>query len=373
MMDKLSQVALAMTDGLGPTAIRKLLDAYPGEDIFALPAAELNLAFGNHRSIVENLLNKTAFPRAEEELRTAEAKHIKVLFFTDDAFPQRLNREECADSPVLLYALGDADLNARRALAVVGTRKATPYGRDTAERFVREMADLQEDDKPLVVSGLAYGIDTMAHKASLDNGLPTVAVLGHGLDRIYPAENRGLAERIVHSGGALLTEYPMGTAINPRYFPARNRIIAAMSDATLVVEASEHGGALITATMATGYQRDVFAVPGRLGDTYSRGTNNLIATNKAILARGAADIAYQLGWPSPTAAKADTQASLFPTLPPAEQRLLELIRKNGNMTLDEIVAISGLPMPKAASLMFNLEMAKAVHVLPGHLYQASNT
>ena len=177
----------------------------------------------------------------------------------------------------------------------------------------------------------------------------------------------------MHSGGALLTEYPMGTAINPRYFPARNRIIAAMSDATLVVEASEHGGALITATMATGYQRDVFAVPGRLGDTYSRGTNNLIATNKAILARGAADIAYQLGWPSPTAAKADTQASLFPTLPPAEQRLLELIRKNGNMTLDEIVTISGLPMPKAASLMFNLEMAKAVHVLPGHLYQASNT
>lgn len=371
MMDRLAQVALAMTEGLGPTAIRKLLDAYPGEDIFALPAAELRMAFGNHRAVVDNLLNKTAFARAEEELRAAEAKHIKVLFFTDEDFPQRLNREECADSPVLLYALGDADLNARRALAVVGTRKATAYGRDTTERIVKELTETAED-KTLVVSGLAYGIDTMAHKASLENDLPTVAVLGHGLDRIYPAENRSLAERIVHSGGALLTEYPMRTAINPRYFPARNRIIAAMSDATLVVEASEHGGALITATMASGYQRDVFAVPGRLGDTYSCGTNNLIATNKAILARGAADIAYHLGWPSAETAKGDKQASLFPTLPLAEQKLLDLLRKNGSMTLDEIVSLSGMPMPKAASLIFNLEMAKAVHVLPGHRYQAAN-
>lgn len=361
-----------MTDGLGPTAIRKLLDAYPGEDIFALPATELRLAFGNHRSIVDKLLNKTAFPRAEEELRTAEANHIKILFFTDEAFPQRLNRDECTDTPVMLYALGSADLNPERALAVVGTRKATPYGHDTTARFVREMAATQDSSKPLIVSGLAYGIDTAAHKASLDNGLPTVAVLGHGLDRIYPAENRSLAERIVHSGGALLTEYPMGTAINPRYFPARNRIIAAMSDATLVVEASEHGGALITATMASGYQRDVFAVPGRLGDTYSCGTNNLIATNKAILARGAADIAYHLGWPSAETAKGDKQASLFPTLPLAEQKLLDLLRKNGSMTLDEIVSLSGMPMPKAASLIFNLEMAKAVHVLPGHRYQAVN-
>ena len=373
MMDRLAQVALAMTEGLGPTAIRKLLDAYPGEDIFALPAAELRMAFGNHRAVVDNLLNKTAFARAEEELRAAEAKHIKVLFFTDEAFPQRLNREECADSPVLLYALGDADLNARRALAVVGTRKATAYGRDTTERIVKELTETAEEDKTLVVSGLAYGIDTMAHKASLENDLPTVAVLGHGLDRIYPAANRSLAERIVHSGGTLLTEYPMGTAINPRQFPARNRIIAAMSDATLVVEASEHGGALITATMAAGYQRDVFAVPGRLGDTYSCGTNNLIATNKALLVRSAADIAYQLGWPMKAEnGEQGTQGELFPTLPPAEQKMLELLRKNGNMTIDEIVSLSGLPMPKAASLLFNLEMAKAVHVLPGHLYQAAN-
>ncbi len=368
MMDKLSQVALTMTAGLGPTAIRRLVDAYPGEDIFALPAAELRAAFGSHRALVDNLLAKTAFPRAEEELRTAEAKHIKVLFFTDEAFPQRLNRDECGDSPVLLYALGDADLNAGRTLAVVGTRKATPYGHDMTERIVGAIGDTNGGKEVLIASGLAYGIDTAAHKSALAHGMPTVAVLGHGLDRIYPPENRSLAQQIVANGGALLTEYPMGTAINPRYFPARNRIIAAMSDATIVVEASEHGGALITATMAAGYQREVFAVPGRLTDTYSRGTNNLIATNKAILARDASDVAYHMGWPLPDKHAPATQQELFPTLPPAEQRMLDLLRKHGQMSLDEIVATSGLTMPKAASLMFNLEMAQAVHVLPGRLY-----
>ena len=363
-MDKLGQIALSMIPGLGPTSCRRLLDAYPGQDIFALPPAELKLAFGSHREVAEAILAKSTHARAEEELRQAERNGVRVLFCTDADYPQRLNRDETADCPVVLYVLGTADLNAERSLAMVGTRRATPQGRDATDRLVQQLQPLGLP----VVSGLAYGIDTAAHTAALAHGLPTVAVLGHGLDRIYPAENRGLAAQIVQQGGALLTEYPTGTAINPRYFPARNRIIAALADATVVVEASEKGGALITAAIAAGYHREVFAVPGRITDTYSRGTNNLIATNKAVMVRSADDIAYHMGWP--LGGCEAVQKSLFPTLTPDGQRLYDLLRHQGQLTLDELAQQTQMPMPPVAGALFDLEMQQVVRALPGRLYQA---
>ena len=363
-MDTLSQIALTFTPGLGPTSIRRRVEAYPDEDIFALPPAELHTAFGTHRDIAAAIAGKTGFARAEQELRYAEQNNIRPLFFTDSDFPARLNSPETADCPALLYVLGGADLNPQRALAVVGTRRATPQGRDTTDSIVHQLMPLA----PTIVSGLAYGIDTAAHTAAVDGGLPTVAVLGHGLDRIYPPQNRRLAQQIVGQGGALVTEYPSFTAINPSYFPARNRIIAALADATLVVEASEKGGALITAAIAAGYQRDVFAVPGRISDTYSTGTNNLIATNKALMARHADDITYHLGWPSVGKATG-SQPSLFPTLTPQEQSLVDLLHRNGSLTLDQLASLGGLPMPKVASMVFNLEMQKVVRALPGRLYE----
>lgn len=364
-MDKVSQIALSMIPGLGSTSCRKLLDAYPDEDIFALPKGELQAAFGSHRAVADAIAAKSTHARAEAELRYCEEKGIRVLFCTEADYPARLNRDETQDCPVVLYALGSADLNADRSIGVVGTRRATPQGRDNTDRLVAGLVPYRST----IVSGLAYGIDTAAHTASLAHGLPTVAVLGHGLDRIYPPQNRKLAADIVAQGGALVTEYPSGTAINPGYFPARNRIIAALSDAVTVVEASEHGGALITAAIAIGYHRDVFAMPGRLTDTYSTGTNNLIATNKALMARHADDIAYQLGWP--LVQQGGKQQELFPTptLTAEEQQLVELLRKHGQLTLDEIVSLSGLTMPKVAALIFNMEMQKAVRALPGHLYQ----
>ena len=365
-MDKLNQVALSMIPGLGPTACRRLLDAYPGEDIFALPPSELKLAFGSHLAIREAILGRTTHARAEQELEWAERNRVRILFCTDDGFPARLNREETRDCPVVLYVLGQADLNAPRTVAVVGTRRATPQGRDVTDRLVAQFAPLGTP----VVSGLAYGIDSAAHTAALAHGLPTLAVLGHGLDRIYPPANRSLARQIVESGGALVTEYPSGTAINPRFFPARNRIIAALADATVVVEASEKGGALITAAIAAGYHREVFAVPGRLGDTYSRGTNNLIATQRALLVRSAADVADSMGWPRPAASEpAGSQAALFTPLSPDGQRLVDLLREHQRLTLDELAAHSGWPMPRVAGTLFDLEMQKAVRVLPGRLYE----
>ncbi len=366
-MATLSQIALTFIPRLGPTAIRRLMEAYPGEDIFSLPRQELKAAFGSHIGIIESISSKSGHARAEQELAFCEKNGIRPLFFTDSDFPERLNRPECGDSPVLLYVMGRADLNAERTVSVVGTRRATAQGRDNTDRLVR---DLKAYNTP-IVSGLAYGIDTAAHTAALDHGLPTVAVLGHGLDRIYPPENRPLAKRILDAGGALVTEYPNGTAIHPKYFPARNRIIAAMGDATVVVEASEKGGALITAAIAASYQRDVFALPGRLTDTYSRGCNNLIATNRAQLLRTADDIAFQLGWPLIGKQMAIAEAEEAAALSPTEQKVIDLLQEHDRMTLDEVAARLAASLPKAAGLMFNLEMRGLVHTLPGHLYQAS--
>lgn len=364
-METLSQIALSFTPGLGNTSIRRLVDLYPDEDIFSLPKSELKNAFGTHKSVLDNILNKSGFNRAEEELRFCEQNHIRPLFFTDPDYPERLNHDETDDCPALLYILGSANLNPERPIAVVGTRRATPYGRDNTDRLIHE---LKPYNTP-IISGLAYGIDTAAHTAALDYGLPTVAVLGHGLDQIYPAENRPLAKRILENGGALVTEYPSGTAINPGYFPARNRIIAALADATIVVEASEKGGALITAAIAASYQREVFAVPGRLSDTYSRGTNNLIATNRALLVRNADDIAFQLGWPLIGKQLSMSDMKEMPKLSSDEQKIVNHLKTCDHQTLEEIASAIGFSLPKAASILFNMEMAKVVRTLPGHLYQ----
>lgn len=363
-MATLEQIALAFTPGIGPTTCRRLMEVCSAEELFGMNRKQLTELFGTHSDIVANVIGKVGFARAEAELSFMQQRGIRALFFTEPDFPQRLNSADTADCPALLYAIGPADLNTGRTLSIVGTRRATPQGRDNTDRLVRELVPTGVT----IVSGLAYGIDTAAHTAALDHNLPTIAVLGHGLDRIYPPENRTLADRIIDAGGALLTEYPSGTAINPRYFPARNRIIAALGDATIVVEASEKGGALITAAIAIGYHRDVFALPGRLSDTYSTGTNNLIATNKAQLVRSADDIAYHLGWPLPGRPAPTQQQTLFATLGRDAQRIVDLLKTSGEMPLDEIATSIALPMPKTASLLFDLEMQGVVRTLPGHHY-----
>lgn len=360
------EIALAMTPGIGNATCRRLMELCPSaEAIFAMSHSQLVELFGDHHAIIAAIEQRDTMPRAEKELRYMEAKGIRAMFFTDEDYPQRLNREECADSPALLYVLGQADLNVERSVSVVGTRRATAHGRDATDRLVQQLKAYNTT----IVSGLAYGIDTAAHTAALEHGLPTVAVLGHGLDRIYPPQNRQLASRLLSAGGALVTEYPAGTDINPGYFPARNRIIAALGDATVVVEASQKGGALITAAIAGSYHRDVFAVPGRLTDTYSAGTNNLIATNRACLLRTADDIALQLGWPVAGQQTVIEGTPPSPQLAPDEERLAGLLRKNITLTLDEIVNLSGMPMPKVAAMLFNLEMNKVVRALPGRLYE----
>lgn len=361
-------IALTMIPRLGNRGIRKLAEILPRvEEVFGQPHSQLVEIFGKHADIIGAIEGRTTLAAAEKAARELEGKGIKALFFTDDAFPQRMNRPGCDDCPALLYMLGECDLNPAHSVAVVGTRKATPYGLTTTSRLVEELAG----EKTMIVSGLAYGIDTSAHTAALACGLPTVGVLGHGLDRIYPPENRDLASRMAATGGALVTEYPLGTAIDRKNFPARNRIIAAMSDATLVVEAAEHGGALITANMALGYSREVFAVPGNIDAPYSIGCNTLITNNKATLVRNAGDIYYQMGWGRyknglPNAGK---QQEMFAEMSPDEKRLADLLVLHREMTLDEMANLSGMPMQKTAALVFSMETRMIIQCLPGRIYK----
>lgn len=361
-------LALTMIGGLGNKGLRKLIEIIPDvEKVYELSHSQLKELFGSHEGIISAIERKSTVAEAEKAYKTLEEKHIRPLFITDADYPQRLRREGCGDCPALLYMLGTCNLNPEQSISIVGSRKATDYGRAVTQRLVSEMAE----KKPTIVSGLAYGIDTAAHTASVQYGLPTIGVLGHGLDRIYPAQNRNLARQILQHGGALLTEYPLGTAISASNFPARNRIIAALSDATVVVEAAEHGGALITANMASGYMREVFAVPGNLDAPYSAGCNNLITNNKAILIRNAGDLYFQMGWhPSRNLqSQQSQQKELFATFNKEEQLLADLLRQHREMTLDEMVAESGMSMPKTASIVIGLEMKNCICCLPGKKYK----
>ena len=320
--------------------------------------------FGTHTDIISSISNGDTLKRAEEECLFIEKNNIHTLFFTDDDYTHRLNRSDCADTPPLLYMQGHCDLNRKHVVGIVGTRRITPYGRDMAERIVRDLAS----DDILIVSGLAYGVDTAAHTASVANGIPTVGVLGHGLDQLYPPQNRNLALSMLEHGGALITEYPSYTKINPSYFPARNRIIAALADAIIVVEASEKGGALITANIANSYHREVFAVPGRCFDTYSKGCNNLITTNKAIIYTDIEKFHLNMGWEHAKSSDS-TQQELFPKISRDEQKVVDLLREEDMLGIESICEKLTFPLPKLAGILLNLELENVIQCLPGKLYR----
>jgi DNA processing protein len=250
-------------------------------------------------------------------------------------------------------------------LAIVGTRKATDYGKKMCEKIV---ADLSSHGV-CIVSGLAYGIDTAAHKAAVQNNMPTFGVLAHGLDQLYPSANKPLASKMMNNGG-VVTEFPSGTNLDPAFFPRRNRIIAGMSDAVIVVESKVNGGGLITAEIANTYNRDVFAIPGRAGDKYSEGCNQLVKSNKAALVESGEDITYQLGWQKKDAAQkaAPSQLAIFHELKPDEKELVNILQQNGKLPIDTICLRAKLPMSKVSSVLLNLEFQGLVRSLPGKMY-----
>lgn len=300
-----------------------------------------------------------ALRRAEAELEFCARRDIRVLCLSDDAYPARLR--ECADAPPVLYYEGTADLNARRVVAVVGTRRVTDYGKDLCRRFVADLGAMFPDC--LVVSGLAYGVDVQAHRAALEAGTETVAVLAHGLDTLYPSTHRPTAEAMTRQGG-LLTEYVAGTRPDKGNFVRRNRIVAGMSDATVVVESADKGGALITARLAQDYAREVFAFPGRVGDACSAGCNALIRRNAAALVTSAADVAEALGW-SPVAKSGAVQRELFPELSADEMRLCDLLRGQEEKSVNRLAVEADIPVQRVCALLFELELKGLVRPLAG--------
>lgn len=308
-----------------------------------------------------------AMKRAEAELRFMEEHRIRALTLNDDDYPQRLT--ECPDAPIILYYKGNADLNQAKIVSIVGTRQVTQYGQDLIRRFMSELRGLCP--QALIVSGLAYGVDICAHREALANGYPTVGVLAHGLDQIYPYRHRETAAQMLSHGG-LLTEFMSQTNADKPNFVRRNRIVAGMADATILVESAAKGGGLITAEIAQSYARGVFAFPGNVGHPYSEGCNNLIRDNGAGLISNAQDFVKAMGWMDETLRqRANTdgiERNLFPDLTPEEQQVVSLLQQTNDLQLNIITVKTGIPIGRLTALLFQLELKGVMKPLAGGMY-----
>ena len=357
----LYKIAITLIPGIGDVNGKRLI-AYCGgiAAVFREKRSLLMKIPGVGEVLAAGILRKDYLQMAEKELAFIAKSQVRPLFYLDADYPSRL--KHCEDGPMMLYVRG-ATLPARRhALGVVGTRRPTTNGVELTAQVIHDLRDLEL----LTVSGLAYGIDTAAHRASLAAEVPTAAVLAHGLDILYPFVNKSLADKMMENG-CLVTEFPSGTRLNRDYFPRRNRIIAGLSDAVLVVESAEKGGALITADIALSYNRDVLAIPGRPGDPKSSGCNRLIKTNRAVLVENASDIRYQMGWDQ-DGPRQNVQHRLFTELSEEETVIWNALPETGEADIDDIYLRSKLPPSKVAAILLKLEFDGMVACLPGKRY-----
>lgn len=358
----LYQIALTLVPNIGPVQAKLLLQHYEAEEVFKAKKFSLEKIEGIGGVRANNIKAFDNFNVAEEEISFIEKYKITPLFITDKRYPQRLLN--CYDSPTILYYRGEADLNASKVIAIIGTRSNTDYGKQMTEVLINDLAATNV----LIVSGLAYGIDGIAHKAALKNNLPTVGVTAHGLDQIYPSQHIGLAKEMAKNGGGVLTEFRSNTKPDKHNFPIRNRIVAGMSDATIVIETGSKGGSIITAELANGYNKDVFAIPGKLSDSKSAGCNYLIKSNKATLLTDAQELIELMGWEE-RKPKAKMQKELFIELSEEEKIVVNILKEKEGTHIDELNLRSGLTSSAVAAAMLNLELQNVVSSLPGKLYK----
>jgi len=361
------RIALSMLSSLRPSKARELLSFVDGNIEDALNPNIVSKLPNVLPSLIEELESGACLRRAEAELDFVERHNIKVCWYEDSDYPQRLFYS--SEAPLLLYQKGQANLNASKVVSVVGTRHMTAYGKQQTEKLIADMAAAFPDI--LIVSGLAYGIDISAHRAALKQHLPTVGVVAHGLDRIYPNIHRQTAIEMIAQEGGLITEQPTGTAPLPARFVQRNRIIAGLCDACIVMESAEKGGSMITARMARDENREVFALPGRSSDTYSRGCHELIKRQVASLIDSVEDLFREMNWELP---KNQVEPSLFPSLSP---ELAEILKQMQAGEIYSLEALQELQKKKSSigelmSLMLQLEMEGAVESLPGGRYCRSS-
>jgi DNA processing protein len=362
MSTLLYQIALSQIAGVGDILAKNLVSYCGGvEEVFKQKKSRLLQIPGIGERIAEQVVQFKDFKQVENEIKFIEKHGITALFYLDKNYPTRL--KHYPDAPIMLYSLGNANLNAEKIVGIVGTRKATEYGKAVTENIIEEL----KSTGALIVSGLALGIDGAAHKNAVKQGLSTVGVLAHGLDRIYPTQHHALAKQMLDQGG-LLTEFCSGTIPDRENFPQRNRIVAGLCDVLVVVETSIKGGAMITAEIANSYNKDVMAVPGRLNDEYSFGCNSLIKLNKASVLTVPDDLLTLMGWNIPAKVKNKTNQIVLP-LTPLEQTIVEMIRAKTKAGIDDIAFTLQLNNGNLSLALLDLEFKGIVRSLPGKYYE----
>ena len=360
--DFIYQISLTLIPNIGDIHAKALINHFGNAGaIFKAKKKELEEIEGIGSVRARSIKEFENFNLAEEEIAFIQKYKITALFITDKNYPQRLLN--CYDSPVILYYKGNADLNSSKIVAIVGTRNNNEYGKSVCEKLVEDLAE----QNILIVSGLAFGIDSIAHKSALKNNLKTVAVLGHGLDRIYPTQNKSLAKQMIEQGG-LLTDFRSKTNPDKQNFPKRNRIVAGISDAIIIIETGIKGGSLITAELGNGYNKDVFAIPGRTNDTKSEGCNYLIKNNKACLITSADDLLENMSWKEQKKPSAKKQRELFIELTDDEKIIVNILQQQEQIHIDELYIKSGLSSSAVASALLTLEMQGVVNSLPGKVF-----
>ena len=369
-------LALLKVEGVGDIVAKKLINhCGSAENVFKSNFQALKSIDGIGTVLIRNLKNKAIFEKAEQELRFIEKEKITVLYYQNDDYPNKL--KHCIDGPVLLFGSGNLNFENRKIISIVGTREVTSHGIDFCKKLIEDLAVFN----PIIVSGFAYGVDIVAHQAAMENKLQTIGVLAHGLKEVYPKPHKKYVAKMEENGG-FLTEFWSNANPDKENFVRRNRIVAGMSEATVVIESAEKGGSLITAIMANDYNRDVFAVPGRTSDKYSQGCNNLIKTQRANLMTSAADLVYILNWEITSgqfASSGDSQSNndkaviqkqLFVSLDDDEQKVYDYLQKNGKQLLDIIALECDFPIFRISSLLLNMELKSLIRPLPGKLFEA---
>jgi len=359
-------LALQKVVGVGDIIAKKLLHhCGSAETIFTSSSKQLATIDGIGKMVLKNLQDKTIFDMAKKELAFIQSTAIQTSFFKGNNYPERL--KHCLDAPVLLFSTGNINWNNSKIISIVGTRQVTQYGMDFCKKLIADIAPLN----PIIVSGFAYGVDIVAHQAAIDNNLQTIGVLAHGLNQIYPSSHKKYMQKVEQNGG-FLTEFWSSSSPEKENFVKRNRIVAGISEATIVIESAEKGGSLITANIANDYNRDVFAVPGRITDKYSQGCNTLIKTQQAHLLSSAADLVYILNWEiSKPLSKKDLglQKELFINLTTEEQSVYDFLIKNGKTELDSLAIHCDFPTYKLIPLLLNMELKGILRPLPGKMFE----
>ncbi len=357
------EIALTQIFMVGPRTARTLIENMGSAEAVFKEDPNILKKIGNVGSyLADEAYRSEALKRAEEEMLFIEKNNIKAISYRDEAFSQRL--AQCNDAPLVLYQSGNCDLNNAKFLSIVGTRKITKYGKDITSSLIKELS--KTNNNVVIVSGLAYGVDITAHRAALDYGVKTIGIVAHGLDRLYPAAHRQVASNMIQQGGAVVTEFLSRTNPDPQNFVQRNRIVAGLCDAVIVIESANKGGALITANLGNDYNRDVFAFPGRVNDEASAGCNSLIRNNKAQLITSADDLISIMGWDN-TKSVAAQQQLFADELPDEQQQIINLL--NGEAKhINQISTSINMPIQKTSALLTEMVFSDLIEQLPGDVF-----